>query len=159
LVALGSRPELGEGMASGDVVNTAARLQIAAPVNGILAGEATFRATAQVIEYREVEPVEGKGKARAVPAWEAIAARPRFGVDVDLQPRTRLVGRERELDVLVRALDRARKELSPQLVTLVGVPGIGKSRLIVELFQLVDRDPTLISWRQGRSLPYGEGLS
>ncbi|MGN6431559.1 MAG: AAA family ATPase [Gaiellaceae bacterium] len=159
LVALGLRPELGEGMASGDVINTAARLQTAAPVNGILAGEATFRATAQVIEYREAKPVEAKGKARPVPAWEAIEARARFGVDVDLQPRTRLVGRERELDVVVQALNRARKELSPQLITLVGVPGIGKSRLIVELFQIVDRDPELISWRQGRSLPYGEGLS
>ena len=56
-------------------------------------------------------------------------------------------------------LHRARRELEPQLVTLVGVPGIGKSRLVAELFQVVDRDPELIWWRQGRSLPYGEGLS
>jgi len=159
LVALGSRPELGEGMVSGDVVNTAARLQSAAPVNGILAGETTYRATAKEIEYREAEAVEAKGKANPVPAWEAVAARARFGVDVDQLVRTPLVGREHELDVLVRALDRAREELSPQLVTLVGVPGIGKTRLIVELFQIVDRDPELILWRQGRSLPYGEALS
>src|SRR5205823_4499852 len=79
--------------------------------------------------------------------------------DVEQRPRTQLVGRERELDVLTGALDRVRKDLSPQLVTLVGVPGIGKSRLIAELFQIVDADPELIVWRQGRSLPYGEGLS
>jgi class 3 adenylate cyclase len=159
LVALGARPELGEGMASGDVVNTAARLQTAAPVDGILVGEATYRATTNVIEYRDAAPVEAKGKANPVPAWEAVARRAGFGFDVEQRPRTQLVGRERELDVLTAALDRVRKDVSPQLVTLVGVPGIGKSRLIAELFQIVDRDLELILWRQGRSLPYGEGLS
>ena len=159
LVALGARPELGEGMASGDVVNTAARLQTAAPVDGILVGEATYRATTNVIEYRDAAPVEAKGKANPVPAWEAVARRAGFGFDVEQRPRTQLVGRERELDVLTTALDRVRKDVSPQLVTLVGVPGIGKSRLIAELFQIVDRDLELILWRQGRSLPYGEGLS
>jgi class 3 adenylate cyclase/tetratricopeptide (TPR) repeat protein len=159
LVALGSRPELGEGMASGDVVNTAARLQTAAPVGGILVGEATYRATTHVIEYREAASVEAKGKASPVPAWEAIAARARFGFDVEQRPRTPLVGRERERDVLTGALDHVRNDLSPQLVTLVGVPGIGKSRLIAELFQVVESDSDLILWRQGRSLPYGEGLS
>ena len=159
LVALGAKPDLGEGMASGDVVNTTARLQTAAPVDGILVGEATYRATSHAIEYRDAAPVEAKGKANPVPAWEAVAARARFGFDVEQRPRTELVGRERELDVLTGALDRVRKDLSPQLVTLVGVPGIGKSRLIAELFQVVDRDSELILWRQGRSLPYGEGLS
>src|SRR6476619_740700 len=158
-VALGARPELGEGMASGDVVNTAARLQTAAPVDGILVGEATYRATTNVIEYRDAAPVEAKGKANPVPAWEAVARRAGFGFDVEQRPRTQLVGRERELDVLTAALDRVRKDVSPQLVTLVGVPGIGKSRLSAELFQIVDRDLELILWRQGRSLPYGEGLS
>jgi class 3 adenylate cyclase/tetratricopeptide (TPR) repeat protein len=159
LVALSSRPELGEGMASGDVVNTAARLQSAAPVDGILVGETTYRATKHAIEYRDAAAVEAKGKSNPVPAWEAVAARSRFGLDVEQRPRTELVGRRHELDVLTTALDRVRKDLSPQLVTLVGVPGIGKSRLIAELFQVVDRDPELILWRQGRSLPYGEGLS
>src|SRR5436309_7565041 len=159
LVALGAKPDLGEGMASGDVVNTAARLQTAAPVDGILVGEATYRATKHAIEYRDAPPVGAKGKANPVPAWEAVAARARYGFDVEQRPRTQLVGRERELDVLTGALDRVRKDLSPQLVTLVGVPGIGKSRLIAELYQVVDADPELIVWRQGRSLPYGEGLS
>src|SRR6476620_4141326 len=159
LIALGARPELGEGMASGDVVNTAARLQAAAPVNGVLVGEATQRATGTVIEYRQAEPIEAKGKSQPVLAWEALRARARFGLDVDQRPRTRLIGREQELELLTRALERVRKDLSPQLVTLVGVPGIGKSRLIAELFQVVDADPDLILWRQGRSLPYGEGLS
>jgi class 3 adenylate cyclase len=159
LVSLGARPAEGEAMVSGDVVNTAARMQTAAPVNGILVGEGTYRATRHVIEYREAEAVSAKGKAEPVPVWEAVAARSRFGDDVELRLRTALVGRERELAVLVDALERSRRELAPQLVTLVGVPGIGKSRLVAELFQVVDRDAELIWWRQGRSLPYGEGLS
>src|SRR5207249_7461888 len=53
LVNVDARPELGEGMVAGDVVNTASRLQSAAPTNGILVGETTFRATSHVIEHRE----------------------------------------------------------------------------------------------------------
>jgi class 3 adenylate cyclase len=159
LIALGARPSDGEGMASGDVVNTAARLQTAAPVNGVLVGEATYRATRDTIEYREADAVQAKGKAESIPVWEAVAARSRFGLDFEQRRRSKLVGRERELGIVVDALARCRRELSPQLMTLVGVPGIGKSRLVTELFQVVDRDPDLIWWRQGRSLPYGEGLS
>jgi class 3 adenylate cyclase/tetratricopeptide (TPR) repeat protein len=159
LVALGARPAEGEGMASGDVVNTAARLQAAAPVNGVLVDETTQRATSPMIDYRPVEPIEAKGKSEPVPAWEALQARSRYGVDTAQLSKAPLIGRERELDVLVGALARAREERSPQLVTLVGVPGIGKSRLVFELFNHVAADPELITWRQGRSLPYGEGVT
>jgi class 3 adenylate cyclase/predicted ATPase len=159
LVALGARPGHGEGMAAGDVVNTAARLQAGAPVNGILAGERTFRATRAAIEYRPAGPVAAKGKRDPVQAWEVVAARTRLGVDVAHEAKTVLVGRDRELGVLRDVLARVRAERSPQLVTLVGVPGIGKSRLVYELSQVADAEPELIAWRQGRSLPYGEGAS
>jgi class 3 adenylate cyclase/tetratricopeptide (TPR) repeat protein len=158
LVNLDARPDAGEGMVAGDVVNTAARLQSAAPANGILVGEGTFRATERAIEYGEHAPVDAKGKAEPVRVWEAIQARSRLEVDVQ-QPRAPLVGRDRELDVLVDALDRVRSDRATQLVTLVGEPGIGKSRLVYELFQAVEADPELIWWRHGRSLPYGEGVS
>ena len=72
LVALGREPGEGDAMVSGDVVNTAARLQGAAPVNGILVGEATYRATRHVIDYREAPPVEAKGKSEPVKVWEAV---------------------------------------------------------------------------------------
>src|SRR5919204_5853256 len=72
LINLDARPESGEGMAAGDVVNTTARLQSAAPANGVLAGETTYRATRGVIDYREAEPVEAKGKAERIPVWEAL---------------------------------------------------------------------------------------
>jgi class 3 adenylate cyclase/tetratricopeptide (TPR) repeat protein len=158
LVTLDARTSEGEGMVAGDVVNTAARLQNAAPVNGILVDESTQRATHRAIDYGAADPVMAKGKSEAVRVWEAREARSRFGVDVG-QEGAPLIGRQRELDFLTDALTRAREERSPQLVTLVGVPGIGKSRLVYELSRAVDAQPELITWRQGRSLPYGDGVT
>jgi predicted ATPase/class 3 adenylate cyclase len=158
LVTLGARPSEGEAMAAGDVVNTAARLQAAAPVNGVLVGEQTYRATAHVIDYRTAEPVLGKGKNEPIPVWVALQARSRF-VDVSRRALAPLVGRRRELDLLVAAVARVREERSPQLVTLVGVPGIGKSRLVFELSKAVELEGEPITWRQGRCLPYGDGVS
>jgi class 3 adenylate cyclase/tetratricopeptide (TPR) repeat protein len=159
LVALDARPAEGEGMASGDVVNTAARLQAAAPVDGILVDEATWRATDRQINYQAVEPVQAKGKADPVMVWQTLEARASLGLDVAQAPTTPLVARERELQLLWAALERARSEQTAQLVTLVGVPGMGKSRLVFELLQAVEADPELVTWRQGRCLPYGEGVA
>src|SRR5204862_485971 len=94
------------GMCGAALVPAAAtaRLQSAAPVNGILVGEGTYRATRHVIDYREAEPVEAKGKSEPVKAWEAVAARARLGSDVEERLRTPLVGRERERDLLADAL-------------------------------------------------------
>jgi class 3 adenylate cyclase/tetratricopeptide (TPR) repeat protein len=158
LIALGARPSQGEGMASGDVVNTTARLQSAAPVNGILVGETTYRATRHVIDYRDAEPVEAKGKTEPVRVWEAMTARSRVGSEA-VSVRAPLIGRSRELDQVVDAFERARQERSTQQVTLAGVPGIGKSRLVAELLAHVDSLEELIFWRHGRSLPYGEGAA
>jgi predicted ATPase len=146
-------------MVAGDVVNTAARLQSGAPVNGVLVGETTYRATEHAIRYRGVAPVVAKGKAEPVPAWEAVEAKARFGVDVEQETLVELVGREDEVTLLGGALERVRRDREPQLVTLVGVPGIGKSRLVAELLAVVDALTDLITWRQGRCLPYGDGVS
>ncbi len=157
LVTLAARPDQGETMATGDVVNTAARLQAAAPVNGILVSGKTHAATRDAIEYEPAAAVEAKGKSKPIDVWRARSARGR--IVLDRLHATPLVGRARELDLLLDSLHRARAERQPQLVTVVGVPGIGKSRLVYELSQAVDRDPELISWRQGRCLPYGEGVT
>ncbi len=157
LVTVDARPEAGETMAAGDVVNTAARLQSAAPVNEIVVGEQTFHATERAIDYRGTEPVEAKGKSEPVAVWQVVGARARVGVD--RVHGARLVGRSREVDLLEDALGRVLEERSPQLVTLVGVPGIGKSRLVFELYEAIERHTELISWRQGRCLPYGEGVT
>jgi class 3 adenylate cyclase/tetratricopeptide (TPR) repeat protein len=160
MIALRARPSEGEGMAAGDVVNTASRLQSAAPVDGILVDEATYRATATVVEYRDAEPVRAKGKTEPVPVWEVVTTRTRLGVDIAFRGGAELVGREQELRLLREALSRAERQRDPQLVTLVGAPGIGKSRLLFELYRALDDDPEVFAnWRQGRSLPYGEGVS
>ncbi|MBD0338044.1 MAG: AAA family ATPase [Thermoleophilia bacterium] len=159
LVSLDASPGEGEGMVAGDVINTAARLQSAAPVDGILVGEGTYGATDRAIVYRDAESVDAKGKVEPIPVWEAIEPRSRLGVDLGGAGRAELVGRDAEIDLLGDALARSRRERSTQLVTLVGVPGIGKSRLVYELGRVVDEDEELITWRQGRSLPYGEGVS
>jgi predicted ATPase/class 3 adenylate cyclase len=158
LVNVDARPDAGEGMVAGDVVNTAARLQTAAPANGILVGESTYRATERLIEYRANDSVEAKGKAEPLPVWEAVEARARVGVELRT-PATPLVGRDRERDLLVGTFDRVRSERATQLVTIVGVPGIGKSRLVTELFGVLESEAELTHWRHGRSLPYGEGVA
>jgi class 3 adenylate cyclase/tetratricopeptide (TPR) repeat protein len=158
LVALDARPDAGEGMASGDVVNTASRLQAAAPTNGILVDETTYRATERAIAYGEPDAIEAKGKAEPIRVWEAERARAR--VSVERVGGAALVGRERELTLLRETLARVIREREPQLVTLVGVPGIGKSRLVYELFQTIETgEHGLVYWRHGRSLPYGDGVT
>jgi class 3 adenylate cyclase/tetratricopeptide (TPR) repeat protein len=159
VVTIDARPEEGEGVAAGDVVNTAARLQAVSPVNSILVGETTYRATRHAIDYRDSPPVTAKGKEEPVAVWEVVDARARFGAEVLDHAAGELVGRERELAALTAALDRVRDERSPQLVTLVGVPGIGKSRLLYELSLIADAKPELITWRQGRCLAFGDGVT
>ena len=159
LVQLDAQPDAGEGMASGDVVNTASRLQSAAPVNGVLVDETTYRATRAAVDYAPAEAVEAKGKTEPIAVWEARAAHSRLGVDVAHEARSELVGRARELGLVRDAFARTRDERTPHLLTLVGVPGIGKSRLVYELQRIVDAEPELITWRQGRCLAYGDGVT
>ncbi|MGB2874912.1 MAG: adenylate/guanylate cyclase domain-containing protein [Gaiellaceae bacterium] len=159
VVALGARPEEGEGIATGDVVNTASRLQSAAPVGGIAVGELTYRQTSEIFDYAELDPVSVKGKAAPLPLWQARAARARFGTDLTRTHTTPFVGRELELRLLQDTFQRALRDTSVQLVTIVGEPGVGKSRLVAEFFHYIDDRPELILWRQGRCLPYGEGIS
>jgi class 3 adenylate cyclase len=151
LVDVDARPEAGETMATGDVVNTAARLQAAAPVNGVLVSERTHLATKDAISYRAVTPVEVKGKARPVEVWEAVAAAPL----AERSHTSPLVGRANELDLLRATIARTSQERMTQLVTLVGAPGIGKSRLVHELV----RGNGGVAWRKGRCLPYGDGVT
>jgi class 3 adenylate cyclase/tRNA A-37 threonylcarbamoyl transferase component Bud32 len=158
LVALGARPERGEGIVTGDIVNVAARLQAAAPPGGLLVGEATERSTRSSIEYERVGPTELKGRSEAVQCWRALRVRSRLGVDLE-RPTTPFVGRETELEVLKEAFETAARERSLQLVTVVGEPGAGKTRLVAEFRHRVNALPELVWWRQGRCLPYGDGIA
>ena len=159
VVALGARPERGEGFVTGDVVNTASRLQGIAPVNGVAVSEPTFRQTERVFTFVRLEPVQVKGKAEPLHVWQPLAARARFGADVIRTSATPLVGRELERPLLIATFERAAKQRACQLVTLVGEPGVGKTRLCAELFAYIEQRPGLVRWRQGRCLPYGEGIA
>jgi class 3 adenylate cyclase/tetratricopeptide (TPR) repeat protein len=159
VVALGARPEEGETIVTGDVVNTASRLQAAASVNGIVCSEQTYRATESVFAYDNLEPVRVKGKRKAVPLFRPLEPRARFGSDVTRTGSSPLVGRELEKPLLIGTFERSAQQRSCQLVTIVGEPGIGKSRLCAELFRYIEDRPGLVRWRQGRCLPYGEGIA
>jgi class 3 adenylate cyclase/tetratricopeptide (TPR) repeat protein len=143
----------------GDVVNTASRLQGVAPVGGVVVGEATFRATSRQFDYQELTPVRVKGKANPVPVWRLLAARSRTGIETVRRPDTPYVGREEELAQLRRLFERTLAERTVQLVTVVGEPGVGKSRFVAELAASADARPDFVVWRQGRCLPYGEGIT
>jgi len=158
VVSLGARPERGEGIVTGDVVNTAARLQSAAPVGAVLVDETTMRGTESAIAYEPHESVEAKGKAEPIRAWQAVGARSRVG-QPEAATQTPFVGRDHERTLLLETFLRAERESSIQLVTVVGEPGIGKSRLSTELRTALDDRPDVITWRHGRCLPYGEGIT
>jgi class 3 adenylate cyclase/tetratricopeptide (TPR) repeat protein len=142
----------------GDVVNTAARLQGVAPVNGVVVGEATWRATQALFEYEQLAPVQVKGKAEPVPIWRVLAARSRPGVELAERPPTPLIGRGQELAALQRCYRRAFTGHAVQLVTVLGEPGVGKSRLVREFAGFVDAQPELVAWRRGHCLSYGEAV-
>ncbi|HXG77027.1 MAG TPA: adenylate/guanylate cyclase domain-containing protein [Gaiellaceae bacterium] len=158
VVNLGASLQAGEAAVHGDAVNTAARIQSAAPVDAVVVGEATYAATERTFEYEPLEPVVAKGKRATVPVWRAVAARSRFGSDMRTHDAP-LVGREVERTLLRSLFERSLRDRSAQLVTVVGEPGVGKSRLVWELQTFVDDHPDLVAWRQGRCLPYGDGIA
>jgi class 3 adenylate cyclase len=150
LVTLGARPSHGEAMVAGDVVNTAQRLQQAAPVDGVLVGEVTHRATANAIDYLPAEDVTARGKAEPVRAW--IALRPKAGEGRDFS--STFVGREHEIALLRGVWERVCAQRAPHLVTILGEAGLGKSRLASEFMRLVDELGGFSV--RGRTLPYRE---
>ena len=152
IVDLVARPDQGQAMIAGDVVNTAARLQSAAPVGSVLVGQETYVSTRGSIEYQlGFEPIRAKGKAEPVQAWIALRAIAAPG-ERPLSP-VPMVGRERELDVLEGIWQRVAEERRPHLVTVFGPAGIGKSRLAHELMEHVGRQDGRVL--RGRSMPYG----
>ncbi|MEX0988702.1 MAG: adenylate/guanylate cyclase domain-containing protein [Actinomycetota bacterium] len=161
VVAFGAGPQVGERV-TGDAVNIASRLQTSAEPGEIVVGETTYRATRARFSYEDRDAVRVKGKAEPLARWRPVMPRARFGVDVRELATTPFVGRADERALLNGAYRRALLEPSAQLVTVIGEPGVGKSRLIDELSAYLDTVPELVRWRQGRCLPYGpqgEGVS
>lgn len=136
----------------GDAVNVAARLQTAASPGGVLVGEETYLASRRAIRYDAVEALRLKGKEELVPAWQALEA-----LVVPLErgvPQVPIVGRDAELTVLLETWETAARGRRPSLITVIGPPGIGKTRLSREFARMVEgRGGRVIL---GRSLPFGE---
>jgi class 3 adenylate cyclase/tetratricopeptide (TPR) repeat protein len=143
----------------GDVVNTASRLEAVAPPGGVIVDERTYLATRSEIAFDDLAAVDLKGKAGATAIWLATGARARQGVAVDERHRGPFVGRDSELAVLVDSLERTIVGPTVQLVTIIGEPGSGKSRLLYEFKSVLDARPDTVWWKQGRCLPYGEGIT
>jgi tetratricopeptide (TPR) repeat protein len=159
LVRLGVSAASGEGFLAGDAINTASRIQSVAPQMGVAVGLATYEATAQIFDYEELAPAKLKGKTEPVRVFHAKAPRARLGTDLTRTNDTPFIGREIDLALLEAVFDETVATNSVRLLTVVGEPGIGKSRIVAELRDHVDTQPELITWRQGRCLPYGEGIT
>jgi len=156
LVAL-APSETGIGIVAGDMVNTASRIQSAAPTGRVLVGEETHGASSHVFEFVEHDPIEAKGKSAPLRVWEPVAARVEVGARrITDAP---LVGRRRELDLLLETFEQAAQGDGARFVTLVGVPGIGKTRLVTELERLAHVSHPDVAWLEGRSPPYGASTS
>jgi class 3 adenylate cyclase/tetratricopeptide (TPR) repeat protein len=135
---------------TGDPVNVASRLQSLAEPGTVLVGPRTHRATSGAVRYRALPNTTIRGKTRALKVWEALeitadsrvpAPRPR-GLDGLRAP---LVGRDVELELMDALFDRVRSERRPHLVTILGAPGVGKTRLAREFIQRSLGAPALLS--------------
>ena len=150
LVAVGASRTTSEGVVTGDVLNTTARIEAAAPTDGVLVGRRTYEAARASVELRARDPVEAKGKGEPVEVWEAVAL---VGA-----PATRtdapFVGRGAELARLESLWREATSEGQARVVTLAAPAGTGKTRLVVELLDRIGAE-----FLRGRCLAYGEGIT
>ena len=128
-VVANTDPSANQQLATGDTVNVAARLEQAAPENEILIGETTFELVRRHVEVEAVEPLELKGKSERVAAYRVVGLR---DVDVGVLQEAPLVGRAAEWAELEGSYQRALDTTVCRLVTIVGEPGVGKSRLVRE---------------------------
>ena len=145
----------GEAFATGDAVNVAARLEQTAAPGEILLGEATLRLVRDAVAVESVGSLNLKGKSETVPAWRLLAVEahaPGVARRLDVP----LVGREREFAALREALRRVEEERRCHLVSVLGAPGAGKSRLIAEFSKAASGHASVVT---GTCLPYGEGIT
>ena len=148
-------PTTGQRLVTGDTVNTAARLEQAAPTSQVLLGETTYRLVRHAVEVEEVEPLELKGKAERVPAYRLVEVRE--AETVERRRDSPLVGRERELGLLSDELAAATRDRACRRVTIVAQAGVGKSRLIEEFGRAATTSEARLL--RGRCLPYGRGIT
>jgi len=159
LVDVAAARDGGQAIVAGDVVNTASRLQSLAPPGGVLVCGTTYTLTKSSIRYEAQPPATLRGRSTPTEVWLALAPLRRNHPDREAGS-TPLVNRTHELSLLVNALHRGLRERTPQLVTVLGHAGIGKSRLVHELFLHAERlFDAPVAWRTGRCPPFGENVT
>ncbi len=150
----------GQGMVAGDLVNTAARIQSAADPGTVLVGDVTKRSAEAALVFADAGLHELKGKAEPVPLWRAariVSGRRGEGRTAGLEAP--FVGRERELRLVKELFHACSDDSHATLVSVVGVAGIGKSRLAWEFEKYVDGLAASVWWHRGRCLSYGDGVA
>jgi predicted ATPase/class 3 adenylate cyclase len=159
LVDVAAARDGGQAIVAGDVVNTASRLQAVAPPGGVVVDGVTYASTKAAISYEQQTPVTLRGRSSPTEVWLALAPLQRTHPDREADGSP-LVNRTHELGLLVNGLHRALHDRVPQLVIVLGRAGIGKSRLVRELYlhseQLLDAP---VTWRTGRCPPFGENVT
>jgi class 3 adenylate cyclase/tetratricopeptide (TPR) repeat protein len=150
----------GQGMVAGDMVNTAARLQSVAEPGSVLVDRKTFLGAKEAVAFESVGELQLKGKEELVAAWRAlrvVGARRGFRPGEGIEPP--FTGREDEFRLIKELLHSTMGESRPHLASILGIAGIGKSRLIWEFFKYIDGLSDEIYWHVGRSPAYGEGIA
>jgi class 3 adenylate cyclase/tetratricopeptide (TPR) repeat protein len=149
-----------QNLVAGDLVNTASRLQSAAKPGTVLVGDRTQRAAGNAILFTRVDDLSVKGKAEPLPAWRVDrVVGQRGGSGRGSTPEPPFVGRDEELRLAKELVQSTSREGRPKLLTLIGVGGIGKSRLVWELRKYIDGLMDVTYWHQGRCPAYGDGVS
>jgi class 3 adenylate cyclase/tetratricopeptide (TPR) repeat protein len=150
----------GEGMVAGDLVNTASRVQSVAAPGSVYVGESTRRAAEQTVEFESAGSFGLKGKEGETPLWRAL--RVVSGIRGSLRSEgleAPFVGRDRELRQLKELYHAAADESRAHLVSITGIAGVGKSRLVWEFYKYFDGIVETVLWHRGRCLSYGEGIT
>ncbi|MGE5274258.1 MAG: AAA family ATPase [Verrucomicrobiota bacterium] len=150
----------GEGMVAGDLVNTASRVQSAAEPGTVLVGDSTRRASEAAVAYEDAGAHELKGKSEPLQLWRAlrvIANRGGEGRAAGLEPP--FVGRDRELRLVKELFHASTEEGKAHLLSVVGVAGIGKSRVAWEFEKYLDGLLAAVWWHKGRCLAYGDAIA
>ena len=149
-----------QGLVTGDLVNTASRLQSAADPGTVLVGERTQRSASKSIVFAQVDDLALKGKQDPIPAWRAVRVVGEVGgANRGGAPEPPFIGRDAELRLAKELLHSTGQENRPKLLTLAGVAGIGKSRLSWELQKYIDGLMEIVYWHEGRCPSYGEGVT
>ncbi len=154
----------GQGMVAGDLVNTASRIQAEAEPGTVLVGDATRAGTEAAVVYEDTGEHVLKGKAEPVRLWRAlrVVAGRGGGGGGAMQSEgleAPFVGRDRELRLIKDQFHASAEERRTQLISVVGIAGIGKSRLSWEFFKYIDGLAGTVYWQRGRCLAYGEGVT